>query len=46
MAVDVVDYDGAVHIFFQLGPITEIGRRAVDTAADALAGAYEAALRP
>jgi acetyl esterase len=46
VAVDLVDYEGAVHIFFQLGPITEIGRRAVDTAADALAAAYDRATSP
>lgn len=45
VAVELIDYPGAVHIFFQLGPITAIGRRAVDTAAEALATAYEAATR-
>jgi acetyl esterase len=36
VAVTIDDHPGAVHIFFQLGPITDIGRRAVDTAAEAL----------
>jgi acetyl esterase len=44
VAVDLVDYAGGVHIFFQLGPITEIGRRAVDTAAAALGAAYRRAV--
>jgi acetyl esterase len=39
---DVRDFAGAVHLFFQLGPIADIGRRAVDEAAaavrEALAG--------
>jgi acetyl esterase len=34
--VDVRDYEGAIHIFFQLGPVTDLGRRAVDEAAVAL----------
>lgn len=37
--VELRDYAGAVHIFFQLGPVTEIGRRAVDEAATALRAA-------
>jgi acetyl esterase len=45
VAVDLADYDGAMHIFFQLGPVTEIARRAVDTAAAALGGAYADAVR-
>jgi acetyl esterase len=32
----LLDYPGAIHLFFQLGPLTQIGRRAVDEAAAAL----------
>src|SRR5690606_15693538 len=37
--VEVDDVAGAVHIFFQLGPLTAIGRGAVDRAAQAVAAA-------
>ena len=37
--VELRDYDGAVHIFFQLGPVSDLGRRAVDEAAAALRAA-------
>jgi acetyl esterase len=40
--VELCDYEGAIHIFFQLGPVTDLGRRAVDEAA----AAVRAALAP